>query len=149
VALEQLLKDYFDVPVDVQQFVGGWYPLSANTQCSLGDETSASAQLGLGAVAGDEIWDQQARVRIRIGPLSRQRYNEFLPEGRAYEALRTLTRFFSEDRFDFEVQLVLARDEVPGCVLGGEDEMATPLGWATWMRSAPFVRDADETVLNL
>lgn len=149
VALEQLLEDYFGVPVEVEQFVGGWYPLAADTQCALGDDTSASSQLGVGSVAGDEIWDQQARVRIRIGPLDRQRYDEFLPRGESYEALRTLTRFFSEDRFDFEVQLVLARDEVPECILGSEGDAATPLGWTTWMRSAPFTRDADETVLNL
>ncbi len=149
VALEQLLGDYFDVPVEVEQFVGGWYPLAATTQCTLGDETSSSSQLGIGAVVGDEIWDQQARVRIRIGPLSRQRYDEFLPRGKAYEALSTLTRFFCEDRFDFEVQLVLASEQVPPCILGIEDETATPLGWSTWMKSVPFSRDADDTVLNL
>jgi type VI secretion system protein ImpH len=149
IALEQLLEDYFAVPVEVVQFVGGWYPLAGDTQCALGDETSASSQLGLGAVAGDEIWDQQARVRIVIGPLTRKQYDKFLPEGKAHEALSTLTRFFSEDRFDFEVQLVLAKEDVPGCVLGGEGEAATPLGWTTWMRSAPFTNDADHTVLNL
>ncbi len=149
IALEQLLEDYFDVPVEVEQFVGGWYPLAANNQCALGEETSASSQLGVGAVAGDEVWDQQARVRIRIGPLNRQQYDGFLPEGGAFQALRTLTRFFSEDRYDFEVQLVLAREDVPGCVLGGEGVDATPLGWTTWMRSAPLTRDPDETVLNL
>jgi type VI secretion system protein ImpH len=149
VALEWMLEDYFGVPVEVQQFVGGWYPLSANTQCALGDESTTSAQLGIGAVIGDEIWDQQARVRVRIGPLNRSRYNDFLPEGSAYEALRTLTRLFCEDRFDFEAQLVLEKEEVPGCVLGSEGDKATPLGWTTWIRSAPLSRDADETVLIL
>ena len=149
VALEQLLGDYFDVPVEVEQFVGGWYPLAATNQCALGDETGASSQLGTGAVAGDEIWDQQARVRIRIGPLDRRRYDEFLPGRKAFDSLRTLTRFFCEDRFDFEVQLVLVKEEVPPCVLGTEGEAATPLGWGTWMRSVPFSHDADDTVLNL
>lgn len=149
VGLEQLLEDYFDVPVEVVQFVGGWYPLSAGSQCSLGDETSVSSELGVGSVAGDEIWDQQARVRLRIGPLTRRQYEEFLPTGSAYEELRTLVQFYSDDRFDFEAQLVLAREEVPGCVLGDDDATATPLGWCTWVRSAPFPRDADETVLIL
>lgn len=149
VGLEQLIADYFSVPVEIDQFVGGWYPLTVSTQCSLGDETSASSRLGGGAVAGDEIWDQQARVRIRIGPLSREQYDEFLPTGSAYEELRALTRFFSDDRFDFEVQLVLERNEVPGCVLDGDADVPAQLGWGTWMRSAPFARDPDETVLIL
>jgi type VI secretion system protein ImpH len=149
IGLEQLLEDYFQVPVEVEQFVGGWYPLSTETQTSVGDETSASSQLGLGAVAGDEIWDQQARVRIRIGPLTREQYDQFLPTGSAYEPLRDLTRFYCDDQFDFEVQLVMAGDEVPGCVVGADEEVALPLGWSTWIRTAPSERDADEAVLRL
>jgi type VI secretion system protein ImpH len=147
-ALEQMVEDYFGVPAEVEQFVGGWYPLSASTECTLGDERDASEQLGWGAVAGEEVWDPQARVRLRLGPLTRRQYDEFLPFGSAYGALRTLTRFFCGEQFDFEVQLVLARDEVPPSILGGDDP-GSPLGWCTWMRSQPFSRNADDTILTL
>jgi type VI secretion system protein ImpH len=146
-ALEQMIGDFFDVPVEVQQFVGAWYPIARPTQCSLGMEQRASGQLGLGAVAGDEVWDQQARVRVRIGPLARADYERFLPTGSAYEPLRQLVRFFSDDQFDFELQLVLAKEAVPPCVLGGDEDR--PLGWCTWMRSAPLAHDADQTILTL
>jgi type VI secretion system protein ImpH len=149
VALEQLLEDYFQVPVEIEQFVGGWYALSGGTLCSLGADAGPADQVGLGAVVGDEIWDQQARVRIRLGPLRREQYERFLPTGADFEALRTLTRFFSHDQFDFEVQLVLARGDVPGCELGADDGRAAPLGWSTWMRTRPFARDADDAVLTL
>jgi type VI secretion system protein ImpH len=148
-ALEALLADFFDVPVQVEQFVGGWYPLAAATQCSLGSEAGASDQVGLGAVVGDEVWDEQARVRLRLGPLTRQQYERFLPTGTAYPLLRTLTRFFSHDQFDFEVQLVLARDEVPSCTVGATGKESSPLGWGTWLRTQAFARDADETLLTL
>lgn len=149
IALEQMLQDYFEVPVEIEQFVGGWYPLSPNTLCSVGAEAGPADQVGLGAVVGDEIWDQQARVRIRLGPLTRTQYDRLVPGGDWHEPLRTLTRFFSHDQFDFEVQLVLARDDVPGCVLGGVEQRGAPLGWCTWIRTAPFARDADDTVLTL
>jgi type VI secretion system protein ImpH len=147
-ALQQLLEDYFDVPMAIEQFVGGWYPLAAETQCNVGGE-SASERLGLGAVAGDEIWDQQACVRIRVGPLSRTQYDEFLPDGRAQDELRALLRFFADDRVDFELQLVLARDEVPGCVVSPAADASQPLGWCTWIRTGSFDRDADEAILKL
>jgi type VI secretion system protein ImpH len=147
--LEQLLTDFFDVPVAIEQFVGAWYPLERATQSELGDEFGASAQLGLGAVAGDEIWDRQSRARIRIGPLTRRQYDEFLPGGSAYEPLRALVRLYTNDMIDFEIQLVLARDEVPACELGGDDAASLPLGWCTWLRSAPLARDPDETILTL
>jgi len=149
VALEQMLEDFLAVPVEVEQFVGGWHALSPSTQCSVGDETGPAEQLGLGAVVGDEMWDQQARVRLRLGPLTREQYERFLPTGRGYELLRTAARFFAHDQFDFDIQLVLAHEDVPGCVLGADAEEPPPLGWRTWLRTKPFARDADDTILTL
>lgn len=148
VALEALIEDYFDVPVEVHQFVGGWYPLVPGTQCEVGED-DPSAQLGLGTVVGDEIWDPQARIRIRIGPLPRRRYDEFLPTGSAYPVLQGLAEFFGGGQYDFEVQLVLGRDDVPPCVLGADDGAAPPLGWCTWLRTVPLERDPDDMVLTL
>lgn len=146
-SLEQLLSEYLDAPVAVEQFVGRWYPLPESDQCEIGGAESPSNQLGLGAVAGDEIWDAQTTVRIRIGPLSRDRYDDLLPGGRAYEIVRWITKFFSNDQFDFELQLVLERADVPGLTLG--DDQPNPLGWSTWIRTGAFARDADETLLTL
>ncbi|MDQ2667960.1 MAG: type VI secretion system baseplate subunit TssG [Gemmatimonadota bacterium] len=144
-ALEQLIADYFDVPCAVEQFVGAWYPLTRASQTALGDEMGT---LGGGAVAGDEVWDQQGRVRVRIGPLTRRRYDEFLPGGESYQALRALTRFFGNDQFAFEIQLVLAREEAPAFQLGG-DETPLPLGWCTWLRTAPLDHDPDDALFTL
>jgi type VI secretion system protein ImpH len=146
-ALEQLLGDYFGVSVAVEQFVGGWYPLPVETQTSIGADWGYETQLGLGAVAGDEVWDPQARVRIRVGPLTRDRYDEFLPTGSAYPTLIALAKYFSNDQFDFDIQLVLERDDVPACVLGSDDA-TIPLGWCTWLKTIPMERDPDETVLT-
>lgn len=146
--LEQLVADYFDVPAAVEQFVGEWYPLRGADLCALDHERpSPSAQLGVGAVAGDEVWDPQARVRLRVGPLPRRRYDEFLPGGGALPRLRELVRVYTDDQLDVELQLVLARAEVPACTLGAGD--ALPLGWTTWLCTAPAARDADDTVLTL
>ncbi|MDR0786993.1 MAG: type VI secretion system baseplate subunit TssG [Gemmatimonadota bacterium] len=144
--LELLLSHYFGVAVEVEQFVGRWYPLSGLDQCELGDEDGLSNQLGLGAVAGDEVWDAQTCVRLRVGPLPRSRYDAFLPGGRDHDAIRALARFYSHDQFDFEIQLVLARVDVPGIVFG--DDSSAALGWSTWIRTRESVRDADDTVLT-
>ena len=59
------------MPVEVEQFVGAWYPLDAGSISALWIEAdSFSEQLGVGAVVGDEIWDQQSGVRITLGPLT-------------------------------------------------------------------------------
>ena len=135
--------------VEIEQFAGAWYPLDKNTQCCLGTGAPASELLGAGAVVGDEVWDQQSVVRIKLGPLDLSRYLDFLPTGSAYKPLQDLTRFYAGNEIDFEVQLILKRGEVPSCELGAEGETAPMLGWVTWARTRDMDRDPSETTLRL
>jgi type VI secretion system protein ImpH len=148
-ALQQILSDYFDVPVAIEQFSGGWYRLDRETQCRVSEENTDSGELGFGAVVGDEMWNQQSRVRIVIGPLTLERYADFLPEGQSFEPLRGWVRFFSNDEWDFEVKLILEREQVPACTLGAAGVSGPQLGWVSWVKSAPFQRDPGDTVLAL
>ena len=152
-ALKQIVSDYFDVPVYVDQFIGAWYALAHDNQCSFENTETISEQLGVGAVVGDEIWNQNAGVRLRLGPLTLRQYVDFLPEGSAFEPLRALTRLFAGDEIDFEVQLVLKRDEVPACELDDRavlvDNVSPQLGWSTWVKSAPMGRDPGDTILRI
>ena len=148
-ALQLILEEYFEVPVEVQQLLGGWFKLDPATECCLGDRETSSEQLGEGAVAGNEVWDQGARARIKLGPLTMAQYLDFLPNGSAFQALRALTRFFANDEVDFEVQLVLERAAVPACDLGSEGDGSPQLGWVSWVRSGPIGRDPEDTILAL
>ena len=103
------------------------------------------AELGLTANAGHKVWDRQYKFRLRLGPLTLQQYMDFLPEGSAWSPLRAIARFFSGDETDFELQLVLKRDEVPACELNYTPQ----LGWSTWAKTARMPRDPDETVLRI
>ena len=98
---------------------------------------------------GDAVWDRQGSVRVRIGPLALERYNDFLPEGSAHKALRAITRFFSNDCFDFQVQLVLDRTQVPTIKLDLNDKMPARLGWVSWAKTKPLSRDPDDAILAL
>jgi type VI secretion system protein ImpH len=148
-ALEQILSDYFGVETEVEQFVGAWHTVPADDQCSLDTGKEFSEQLGLGAIAGDEIWDHQSRARVRMGPMPMEKYLDFLPTGRAFEPLKKLVRFFSGNELEFEVQLILKREDVPYCEMGREGGISF-LGWTTWMKSGPALgRDPGDTVLLL
>lgn len=146
IGLEQLLCDYFDLPIRVEQFVGGWFALDRSAMLSLDDE-SPSAELGIGSVIGDAIWNEQARARIRIGPLKRADFERFLPSGLAYSELQELVRFYSDDAVEFELQLVMRRDDVKGTSLG--DSGALPLGWGSWMAPHGAAEDKADVVFVL
>jgi type VI secretion system protein ImpH len=147
-ALEQLLEDFFGLPVEVDQFVGAWYPLEEKVRTYVDEEPPpGTAPLGLGSVIGDELWDQQARVRLRFGPLTRKQFDGFLPRGSAHKALRELTRAYGGDGMDFEVQLTLRREDVNPTVLG--DGQQIRLGQGTWLKTKPMDHDPDDTILTL
>ena len=148
-ALQQILADYFNVPVAIEQFAGAWYRLDPETQCHLSEGSSDSGELGFGAVVGDEVWNQQSKVRIVLGPLTLDRYADFLPDGKSWGPLGAWVQFFSNDEWDFEVKLILEREQVPACTLGAEGTSGPQLGWVSWVKSAPFRRDPDDTVLAL
>jgi len=148
-AFRQMLSDYFEVPVEVEPFAGSWRPLDAGSRTSFMDGRSRSEQLGVGVVLGDEVWDQQSVVRVRLGPMSLEQYQDFLPGGPAHEPLKALSRFFCGDDLDVEAQLILKREEAPRCSLEAEGVAPAKLGWVCWMFSKPLGRDPDETVMYL
>lgn len=152
VGLSRLISDYFGIPASVDQFVGDWRPLDEGGQCALGAD-DASGQLGFG-VLGDAGWDPQSRVRLRLGPLSREQFDSFVPGGSAHEALCSLARLYADDIVGVDAQLVLSRREVMPCTLDvpkspAEGAPGPRLGRGTWLASRPLSRDPDETTLRL
>ncbi|MBI4893676.1 MAG: type VI secretion system baseplate subunit TssG [Acidobacteria bacterium] len=158
-ALLGLLSYYFDVPVSIEQFRGGWRPFEPDQLTRLDDEAPSPdpcRRLGQGAALGTEAWDPQAAIRICLGPMSRARYEEFLPGAPAFVALRHLVDFFSRGAFDYEINPILRREDVPPIRLGEALPPASPqyqttevrLGYTTWLTSKPMDRDAGDTVLR-
>lgn len=145
--LRVLLAGYFETTVAVEQFRGQWLQLEAESQTCLG----TSGALGIDAVAGDRVWDVQAKFRIRLGPLNRNQFEKFLPDRsrsaqrKTFFLLCQLTRLFVGPDLDFDVQLVLQAAAVPACRLDGEG-LGPRLGWNTWLLTAAAASDAEDAV---
>lgn len=147
VNLAAMLSDYFLLPAQVRQFQGQWMQLEKSDQTCLG----AYGELGVSAIAGDRVWDVQAKFRVRLGPLKRNRFEEFLPDRTATASRKSLflmaqlVRFYAGPELDFDLQLVLEATEVPSCRIGGGG-FGARLGWNTWLLSQPRASDADDAV---
>jgi type VI secretion system protein ImpH len=147
-SLKQILEDYFGVDVHIQQFAGAWRKLSSENQTSFSGFGGPSERLGVGVVAGDEVWDHHGRIRIALGPMPFQQYLKFLPGQEAYRELVAWLRFYSNGSYETEVQLVLAREDAPACELGSGGAMRPQLGLVSWLKTKPLNRDpADATYL--
>jgi type VI secretion system protein ImpH len=151
VGLRALLRGHFRLDVEVRQFQGQWLRLEPSSMTRLGEE-NGNNQLGFNALAGERVWDVQSKILVRVGPLDLERFQELLPEvssrtGRnAFFLLTHLIRFYVGPEIDFDVQLVLRADEVPGTRLPYSDDDGPALGWNTWLRTEPFPSDADDAV---
>jgi type VI secretion system protein ImpH len=141
--LASILEGFFRLPARVEQFVLGWLTLPADQRTALGGERRLSGLLGQGTVAGERVRDVQSRFRAVLGPMDLDRFEDFLPGGQSLERLKHWVWNYVGFEFDWDVQLVLARDEVPGIRLGREGR----LGWTTWLGARRATTDADDLKL--
>ncbi len=147
--LRQLLEDYFEVPVVVDQFTGTWNRLPPDNLSFLRDSGAFCERLGMGTIVGDEIFDQHGTITIRLGPMNFARYQEFLPGAPASVELHGWLRLYTNREFDFIVQLVLQREQTPPTQVGAGGDEAARLGLVSWVRNRPLDRDPDEAAYRL
>jgi type VI secretion system protein ImpH len=153
--LRQILAHYFGVRVEISQFSGAWVKLPLEQRTTLNVGESFCESLGIGTVVGDEVWDQQGSMTVRLGPMSIDQYRDFLPGSKGYRELEAWLRFYSRQEFDFIIRLLLAREEVPETVLAtGFGNAAgvgqgNRLGYESWLKVKPLDRDPDETTYVL
>lgn len=142
IGLVRILSDFFDVPVKVRQFVGRWRKLDRKQWTVIGGPRNRNTSLGRSVVLGTRIWDEQTHIRVRVGPLPRQKFLAMLPGGDGHAALCDLIRFYLDPEFTFSLVLVLRKEDVFFPELGTD---LLKLGFTSWLSpSAPG--DGDRVV---
>jgi type VI secretion system protein ImpH len=139
--LRQMLQQLFEVGVAVESFAGGWLTLPEETRLCLG----LRGRLGVDAIAGERSFQRQHRFRIRLGPLGFADFERFLPGSGSLGRLEQTVRLAVGDGLEWDLQLVLKHDEVPGTRLDGR----TRLGLTSWFGLQARRRDADDLVLDI
>jgi type VI secretion system protein ImpH len=114
-----MYAEYFDVPIVIDQLVGEWRELPPADQASLG---VANVDLDAGVMLGRRIYSCDARVRLRIGPLDKERYESFLPGRSAATHLVALLALHCGVGMTYEVHLVQSAADQHGARLdaGGD-----------------------------
>ncbi|MHC4143314.1 MAG: type VI secretion system baseplate subunit TssG [Planctomycetota bacterium] len=141
--LREILADYFEIPVGIQQFVGRWINLPEEYRCRLGKSPS-NAQLGSTLILGNSLWECQQTFKIKFGPMDFSEYLNFLPGSDSVLRLISWVRNYVGDEFRWELQLILRAGEVPGICLSRTGQ----LGWSTWLGAKKFEEDTDGLVLR-
>lgn len=140
--LVTILRAYFKLPIQLQQFVGHWMHLPVEIRSRLG--VREGTQLGVSTVLGQRVWDSQNKFRLIIGPLDYEDYCRMLPGGESLERLVAWVRNYVGDALEWDVKLILKQAQIPQLKLGG----GTRLGFTTWLANQPHVRDADQLIVT-
>lgn len=141
--LKHLLEHFFGVPVSVIEFTTEWMRLPASAHLRLGQSRDVAC-LGSTAVVGEYVWGAQQRFRLRLGPLTRAQFNNFLPGGEALRQLVAAVKTYVGEEKAWDVQLVLKHEEIPTTRMG----QAGRMGLTTWLGQPQRKADNDDVVLR-
>ncbi|MFT3858203.1 MAG: type VI secretion system baseplate subunit TssG [Aquabacterium sp.] len=152
--LIKILKAYFGIEVHIDPAVGHWLTLQEDDRTRLLPSTAPRRNTALGqrAVLGRQVWDRQSHFRLRLGPLSYEQYQRFLPGQPARTALRDWVRQYLGLGMSCETRLVLQGSDVPKLQLqprkkAGAGTHLARLGLNAWLgRQGPHPDRADMRV---
>lgn len=78
--LKALLSSFFKVPIEIEQFRGGFIKLTSEETSKIGTKNYRLNKLGQDCFLGSKVWDASKGINIKIGPLSYSEYCKFLPK---------------------------------------------------------------------
>ncbi|MEO3473473.1 type VI secretion system baseplate subunit TssG [Roseomonas sp. CAU 1739] len=132
--LRAMLEAETGLRVEIEEFAGGYIrlPEEERTRMPKGRGAPQHCALGVSTTAGAQVWDPQARLIIRFGPLDRAAFDSLLPGTPTWLRVTQLARLFVGPDTAFAVNLVLRKDDVPAGSLGS----TARLGWTSWMGSS-------------
>jgi type VI secretion system protein ImpH len=83
--LRAILSSFFDVPVKIEQFVGGFDEADKTLQSTLGTKKNRFNKLGEDLILGNKTWNAMKGIRVVIGPLTFEKYLKFLPKSHSLD----------------------------------------------------------------
>jgi type VI secretion system protein ImpH len=129
--IEAVLRYYFKhAELTIEQCIERRVEILDEQRNRLGRDNSL---LGEDLVLGEYVRDRNGKFRIHIRELDWQRFHEFLPIGPGYQPLCALVRFTLRDPLDYDIRLVLRREDIPELCIG--EQNVCRLGWTSWLGS--------------
>lgn len=134
-AVCSLIGALFGVPVQGRKLIGAWQTVDARDLARLGRQGRNNA-LGRTAMAGRRIWQQDARVRLILGPLGKADFARLLPGTSGFAALCELSLFcIGDPALELEVEIRPDPAALPPARLSRID--GARLGWTARLPSKP------------
>lgn len=131
-AISSTVQHFSGTDTEITQFVQRLVPLEEADMTRLG---TANATLGVDALCGMSIWECQTKFLLSLGPMHFKDFIRFLPCGDMHGPTFSLVRYMVGIEYEFDIEIILKKEEVPPIVLGRTDTGASRLGWTSWLKT--------------
>ena len=125
---------------------GGAFKITEGFVHHFGKERVIDTPIAESAIVGTQVWDQQGRFRLHLGPLYLHEFLDVLPIGRAFRPLCELTRFYAGQELDFDFVLTIRAPDVPEMRLSVTN--GPRLGWTSWLKTREVKADDSQVRLS-
>ncbi|PRA23031.1 type VI secretion system baseplate subunit TssG [Pseudomonas poae] len=127
--IETVLRYYFKhTRLFIEQWVERTVVIAHEQRNRLG---MISSRLGHDQVLGHRVADRSGKFRVHVQGLEWRRFHDFLPAGGAFQTLCSLVRLTARDPLEYDVRLVLAKEEIRPFHIG--EHNLCRLGWTSWL----------------
>lgn len=135
VGLKQIIGHHFGIPVEIREFMGQWQELIDDVRTRLpgiAAPRGQNNQLGKSLMLGRKGWFAQGKVRIILGPLSKEQLSNFAPGTATLKALDEIVRLYINFEYDYDYVMRIKRTDIPERIRFSKDS-PTIMGWNTWL----------------
>jgi type VI secretion system protein ImpH len=149
--LKQILRSHFNIPVEIDQFVGQWQELIDDVRSKLPDinnPTGRNVSLGRTAMLGKQGWFAEGKIHIILGPLDKQQLTKFAPGTNSLKALNELVRMYVGMESDYDFIIRIKKTDIPEEI---QLSKSTPpiIGWNTWLSNKPTDYENQSKTLDI
>lgn len=130
VGLEVMLSQYFSLPTQVNQFMGGWLRADESQQSQIGLYESQWNRLGIDALLGHKSWGQEKGIEIVMGRIPWSRFLNLLPGESGFQTLNEMSEYYAGQSYKKRFRFQIAPHEIRLMNLG---HSKLYLGYTSWL----------------
>ena len=135
--LKQILRNYFNIPVEIKEFIGQWQELIEDVRTRLPGKENPLGQnnsLGRSVMLGHKGWFAQGKINIVLGPLSKAQLHIFAPGTNALKSLNEIVQLYLGMEYSYDFIIKVNRADIPDKIQLSSKTQPI-MGWNTWLSS--------------
>jgi type VI secretion system protein ImpH len=122
--LSQVLSEYLQLEVSIEEFQGQWYQLEKDEQTQLGKNNFS---LGVDSISGNRTFQRSFNFAINVGPIDYSDYIRLLNNNQRLKSIVELTQKAVGQEYEFSINIILKAHQSRPSQLG-----SAKLGINSW-----------------